>query len=143
MNIGTATRRSGLIAAASAIVLLAGCGSSDEPSAQQPSSTPATSASGSPSASGTVVTVTETDFALALSQTTFTPGTYTFVAENNGNTTHALEIEGPGIEEQETNDLSPGDSGQLTVELQAGTYELYCPVDGHKDRGMKTEITVA
>lgn len=143
MNIGTATRRSGLIAAASAIVLLAGCGSSDEPSAQQPSSTPATSASGSPSASGTVVTVTETDFALALSQTTFTPGTYTFVAENNGNTTHALEIEGPGIEEQETNDLSPGDSGQLTVDLQAGTYELYCPVDGHKDRGMKTEITVA
>ena len=145
MNIGMARRRYGLIAAAaSVIVLLGGCGgSSDESSAQPPTSSPATSESASPTASGTTVTVTEMDFSLQLSQTTFAPGTYTFVAKNAGNTTHGLEIEGPGIEEQETDTLSPGDSGQLTVELQAGTYELYCPVDGHRDRGMETEITVA
>jgi uncharacterized cupredoxin-like copper-binding protein len=137
------TRRGGLLAACGAVVLLVGCGGSDEPSAQPTSSAPATSATASPSASGTVVTVTETEYALQLSQDTFTPGTYTFVAENAGNTTHALEIEGPGIEEQETDTLSPGDSGQLTVDLQAGTYELYCPVGGHRGLGMETEITVA
>lgn len=147
MKAGMITRRSGLLVACGAVVLLVGCGGSDEPSAAPTSSSPATSAppteSPSPSASGTVVTVTETEYALQLSPNTFSPGTYTFVAENAGNTTHALEIEGPGIEEQKTNTLSPGDSGQLTVELQAGTYELYCPVGGHKDLGMKTEITVA
>jgi uncharacterized cupredoxin-like copper-binding protein len=145
MKTGMIARRTGLLAACGAVALLVGCGGSDEPSAAPTSSSPATSASPSesPSASGTMVTVTEVDFSLQLSQTTFTPGTYTFVAENAGNTTHALEIEGPGIEEQETDTLSPGDSGQITVELQAGTYELYCPVDGHKDRGMKTEITVS
>ncbi|HEX2498493.1 MAG TPA: plastocyanin/azurin family copper-binding protein [Actinomycetes bacterium] len=47
------------------------------------------------------------------------------------------------MEEQETDTLSPGDSGQLTVDLQAGTYELYCPVGGHRGLGMETEITVA
>ncbi|MFF0201447.1 hypothetical protein [Streptomyces sp. NPDC005017] len=26
--------------------------------------------------------------------------------------------------------------------LKPGSYEIECPVDGHKDRGMKTEITV-
>ncbi|MGH8834950.1 MAG: plastocyanin/azurin family copper-binding protein [Actinomycetes bacterium] len=143
MNTGMITRRGGLLAACGAVVLLVGCGGSDEPSAQPTSSAPATSATASPSASGTVVTVTETEYALQLSQDTFTPGTYTFVAENAGNTTHALEIEGPGIEEQETDTLSPGDSGQLTVDLQAGTYELYCPVGGHRGLGMETEITVA
>lgn len=143
MNIGKVMRRSGLLASCAALVLLAGCGGSDEPSTQPTSSSPATSASGSPSASGTTVTVTETDFALELSQDTFTPGTYTFVAENAGGTTHALEIEGPGIDEPETDDLAPGDSGQITVDLQAGTYELSCPVGDHKDRGMNVEITVA
>ena len=146
MNTGMITRRGGLLAACGAVVLLVGCGGSNEPSAAPTSSSPATSASptesASPTASGTMVTVTETEYALHLSQDTFSAGTYTFVAENAGHTIHALEIEGPGIEEQKTNTLGPGQSGQLTVELKAGTYELYCPVDSHKDRGMKTEITV-
>jgi uncharacterized cupredoxin-like copper-binding protein len=30
----------------------------------------------------------------------------------------------------------------MTVTLQKGTYEVYCPVDGHKERGMQTKITV-
>ncbi len=68
-------------------------------------------------------------------------GTYTFVATNSGETTHALEIEGEGLEE-ETDDLSPGDSGSLTVTLEAGDYTLYCPVDGHRAMGMEVQITV-
>ena len=141
MNIRTIVRHGGLVVACGAVLLLAGCGGSDEPSAQPTSQSPATSTS-SPSASGTVVTVTETEYSLELSQDTFSPGTYTFIAENAGGTTHALEIEGPGIEEQETGDLAPGASGQVTVDLQAGTYELYCPVPGHREQGMQVEITV-
>jgi uncharacterized cupredoxin-like copper-binding protein len=68
-------------------------------------------------------------------------GTYTFHATNNGQAPHALEIEGPDVEEK-TETLEPGDSGHLTVELAAGDYELYCPVDGHRDQGMEGELIV-
>lgn len=82
-----------------------------------------------------------TDFRVTLSQQTFEPGVYTFVAKNNGHHDHALEIEGPGGENR-TETLAPGASATLEVTLQSGTYEVYCPVGGHKDQGMKTEITV-
>ena len=94
-----------------------------------------------PAGSGTKVTVKMTDYHLQLSQQTFSPGVYTFTATNDGQTDHAIEIDGGGVE-KETSHVSPGQSADLTVELKAGQYEMYCPVDSHKDEGMKTEITV-
>ena len=91
-------------------------------------------------AMGTKVDVTLTEFHITLSKTTFTAGRYDFVAKNSGRLVHALEIEGPGGEHR-TGTLDPGRSGSLKVTLKPGTYEVYCPVDGHKDLGMKTEIT--
>jgi Copper binding proteins, plastocyanin/azurin family len=52
-------------------------------------------------------------------------------------------VEGPGGE-SETEDIAPGDSAELTVDLsQAGTYEWYCPIGNHKELGMEGEIRVA
>ncbi len=143
-----AIRRSlvGIGAVLGTLAVLVACGnSSDEPtsSTASPTTASASTSSSSPAAKGTAVTVKETEYKLELSQSTFSPGTYTFTAENDGGTTHALEIEGPGIEEQQTGNLSPGASGSLTVTLQSGKYELYCPVDGHRDRGMETGISVS
>ena len=67
-------------------------------------------------------------------------GTYTFRVTNDGQT-HALEIEGSDLEE-ETETLDPVESDTITVELAEGDYELYCPVDGHKDQGMEGELVV-
>ncbi|MEC4019809.1 copper-binding protein [Streptomyces sp. H27-D2] len=89
----------------------------------------------------TQVTAKLTDFHIALSQKTFKTGAYTFVAKNSGQHDHALEIEGPGGEHR-SQTLAPGESGQLKVTLKSGSYKIYCPVDGHKDQGMKTNITV-
>ena len=70
------------------------------------------------------------------------PGTYTFMLTNDGSVQHALEIEGPGVEE-ESETLDPGSSGQVTVTFsKTGTYEFYCPVDGHRDQGMEGALTV-
>jgi plastocyanin len=55
---------------------------------------------------------------------------------------HALAITGPGVPATRTDVLSPGGTAQLTVTLQAGSYELWCPVDGHKGLGMDTHIQV-
>ena len=125
---------------AGTVLAAAGCGGDDDGSAATTPS-PATSAETGSTATGTVINVDERDFTIELSTMELTPGTYTFVATNNGQTTHALEIEGQGLEE-ETADLSPGDSAELTVTLEAGEYELYCPVGNHKDRGMELDITV-
>ena len=94
-----------------------------------------------PAGSGTKVTVKLTDYHLELSQQTFSPGVYTFTAMNDGQTDHAIEIEGGG-DEKKTDHVSPGKSADLTIELKAGQYEMYCPVDSHKDKGMETKITV-
>ncbi|MFC7260457.1 cupredoxin domain-containing protein [Streptomyces lutosisoli] len=88
----------------------------------------------------TKVDVTLVDFRITLSKSTFTAGRYDFVAKNNGHQVHALEIEGPGGEHR-TRTLAPGGSASLAVTLKPGTYEVYCPVDGHKDLGMETKIT--
>jgi len=70
------------------------------------------------------------------------PGTYTFTLSNDGSTEHALEVEGQGLEE-ELDEVSPGDTGQLTVTFsKTGTYEFYCPVDGHRANGMEGDLTV-
>lgn len=69
------------------------------------------------------------------------PGTYTFTVRNEGGAVHALEIEGNGFEE-ETEEIQAGESAELTVELGAGEYELYCPVGNHREQGMEGTLVV-
>lgn len=129
-----------IIITALTVLSVAGCGDDDEGS-EVSAPDQATSAPTGGATTGTVIDVDERDFTIELSTTEFAPGTYTFVATNNGQTTHALEIEGRGLEE-ETADIAPGDSASLTVRLEAGEYELYCPVGNHKDIGMELDIAV-
>ena len=69
-------------------------------------------------------------------------GTYEFMVTNNGEIAHALEIEGNGIEEK-IGDIQPGSGATLRVTLtKDGSYELYCPIDGHRSQGMKSTVTV-
>jgi len=88
------------------------------------------------------IQVKETEFKLEPAKITLDkPGTYVLKAVNSGTTIHALEVEGEGIEE-ETEEIQPGQSAELKVNLEAGTYEIYCPVDGHAEEGMEGELTV-
>lgn len=83
------------------------------------------------------------DFTLSPATVTIdAPGTYTFDATNDGGVDHAFEIEGGGVEE-ETETVGPGESTSLTVDLEAGTYEMYCPIGNHRDLGMTGEVTVS
>ena len=118
-----------------AVLALAGCGGDGDDSGGRTTTSAA--------AAGTPVTMSLADFALEPKTVQLeAAGTYTFMVTNDGQTTHALEIEGNGVEE-ESDTLSPGDSGEVTVELAAGEYELYCPIDGHRANGMEGTLVVA
>ena len=121
-----------LLLAALAAVLLSACGGEE--------ATP--DEASAPTGGGEVVEIALSDFAIQPGSLSLDPGTYTFRVVNDGDTVHALEVEGSGVE-VETDHLQPGNSADLDVDLsEAGDYELYCPVDGHRDRGMEATLTV-
>lgn len=98
---------------------------------------------GPPTIEGTQVSAELTEFAITLDTTTFSAGTYTFVAKEQGQAPHALSIEGPGVDTTSTDVLNPGDAdAALTVDLSPGTYTLWCPVGDHRSQGMELTITV-
>jgi uncharacterized cupredoxin-like copper-binding protein len=145
----TAMRRAPRIAGAgvAAALIVAGCGggggSSSTPTASATGSTaPSASATSGAGGQGSSVTVDEVDFKISLSTTTFKAGSYTFTVKNDGQSTHALQIDGPGLNSKTSPTVNPGESTTLSVTLQSGSYELSCPIDGHKAFGMDTHITV-
>jgi plastocyanin len=125
-------RRLALLVAFAA-VLLPACGEEDTPDGASPNGA---------GTGGDVVEVALSEFALEPASFSLEPGSYTFHVVNDGSVVHALEVEGPSGE-VETEDLEPGASADLDVDLsEPGEYEIYCPVDGHRGEGMEGTITV-
>ena len=119
---------------------LAACGSGGSGSNAAPATTTTAAAAAS---SSQTVTLGEKEFSITPSSISLTKtGTYTFKVTNNGQIGHALEIEGHGVE-QRTSTIEPGKTATLQVDLtKAGSYEVFCPIDGHKNKGMKATLTV-
>ena len=55
---------------------------------------------------------------------------------------HNFAIEGNGLSQKLASDLPRGDTTDLSVDLKPGTYTIYCPVDGHRGKGMQRTLTV-
>jgi uncharacterized cupredoxin-like copper-binding protein len=112
---------------------LSGCGAAtDTPSAGE---TPG-------AGTGETVQVTLSEFQITM-PATLTAGPITFEVTNAGTFQHGLNIEGQGIEAELEQNLEPGETGILEVDLPAGTYEVYCPVGNHRSEGMELELTVS
>src|SRR5215204_5925632 len=119
------------------------------------SATTTTTSGASKGASGgtlKTIVIKETEMKLSPSTVTLSkPGTYAFKAENNGSIGHSLEIDGTGVkskggeagEARLEQTLDSGESGVLTLTFQKpGTYEMYCPLIGHRLAGMKGSVVV-
>ena len=112
--------------------LIAGCGSDDSND----------QAAGDTNAVAGSVELTATDFKFDPSTVELAKsGEMTFTLVNDGQSTHALEIEGQGIE-KESDEVDGGGTTTLTVDLKPGDYEFYCPVDDPRARGMEGTLTV-
>jgi uncharacterized cupredoxin-like copper-binding protein len=115
---------------------LAGCGGGGGSSNEE-------TGSGNARAPQQTVTISEKEYSLTPSTVNVgKPETVAFKVTNDGQIAHALEIEGNGVE-QELEPIQPGETATLTVYLsKAGSYEMYCPIDGHEDKGMKGAVSV-
>jgi plastocyanin len=68
-------------------------------------------------------------------------GKVTIVMDNPSDLPHAIEVEGNGLEIK-GDTVTKGGVSKASGTLKAGDYEFYCPVDGHKQAGMKGTLTV-
>ena len=129
-------------ATAVAALVLAGCAAPAGPAAPVAAVPSAAVPSGAPSAGG-VVTVRMTDFRLALDPAVIGPGPHVFHAVNAGQAPHSIVLDGPGVAAQRiAGVVQPGQSADLTVTLQNGAYDMYCPVGNHRAMGMEVQFTV-
>jgi uncharacterized cupredoxin-like copper-binding protein len=130
-----------VIGAAIAVPIVGCGGSSNDNTTTSSAAAPASTAGGG---SGGSVNLTATDFKFTPSDATVKSGQVSFNMKNDGQVTHSLEIEDvtPGHDQELEGNVSPGQSGTLTVNLKPGKYDFYCPIDDHKQMGMEGEITV-
>jgi uncharacterized cupredoxin-like copper-binding protein len=141
----------GTIACALAALALvaAGCGDDDDDdggSATQETTQTTETSGGAEAGGGAAETLTLTadpGGALKFDKTELSAkaGKVKIVMDNPSSVPHAVEVEGNGVEE-ETKTLTDG-TADVTVDLKPGKYEFYCPVDGHKEAGMKGTLTVS
>ena len=75
------------------------------------------------------------EWKIQLSAASVPAGPVRFIVHNGGSIPH-------GFEEIEL--IQPGASDSLELQLETGSYEIYCPVGGvsHKNLGMETGLTV-
>lgn len=91
-----------------------------------------------------IVTATLSEWGVKLDKTTVPAGKIKFIVTNNGpKWPHALRIEGSdgkSVGDQVSANLDEVDT--LEVVLKPGTYTIYCPLSGHREKGMHTKLTV-
>jgi uncharacterized cupredoxin-like copper-binding protein len=127
------------VLAATSILVFAACGDdNNEATNQQPSEQQQTKAK--PVAN---ITIGETEIRLTPSTVNVDKsGLIKINAKNNGSTVHALTIDAPQGE-VETSDIQPGQSTSIEVNLKPGRYTIFCPVDNHREQGMRGTLVVA
>lgn len=139
---------------ASAALAIAGCGGSSKSSSPSspakststPSAATTTPSSGSATAAGSTVKVSA-DPSGALKFTTTTlhakAGKVTIQMTNPSTVGHSIAVEGNGVDKDSPQkQVTGGQAASVTATLKPGTYEFYCPVDGHKQAGMTGALVV-
>jgi plastocyanin len=145
---------SAALCAALAALAVAGCGSddssddsasssSDTAAEQAPAPTTAAPSGGGGGASTNLTIAADESGKLLFDKEKLSAkaGKVTITMDNPSPVPHAVGIEGSGVDEDgET--VGTGEKSTVTADLKPGTYEFYCPVDGHEAAGMKGTLTV-
>jgi plastocyanin len=129
-----------LLLAAATIAFVAGCGGDDD---EEPVATE--TAAEEPAGGGQPVEMNEYEF---IPNDITTSAGDSITAENTGQIPHNFTIaegedpEQAGAELAATEDIQPGESGELTVDVEPGQYSIICTIPGHAEQGMVGTIEV-
>jgi uncharacterized cupredoxin-like copper-binding protein len=128
------------------LTAVAGCGGDDNNDASTTATTSTTETTTTPAGGGggsTLKADADPSGALAFTKTSLRakPGKVTIEMGNPSPVDHAVGIKGNGVD-VEGDTVGKGGVSTVTTNLKAGTYEFYCPVDGHEQAGMKGNLTV-
>lgn len=136
------TRRMLLLTLAVVALALVGaaCGGDDDEEAEEPAAT--TEDTGGGGGGTTIELAADPGGALAFDQTELTApaGEVTIHLTNDAQIPHNVEVEGMGVEE--VSDTITASDTNLTLTLEAGEYEFYCAVPGHREGGMEGTLRV-
>src|SRR6266480_7937103 len=69
-------------------------------------------------------------------------GRTAFIVYNTGRRKHDFDVVGRDTDRKFLLDVAPGGTKVLHVDLRHGSYTAYCPVDGHRGRGMEVHFGV-
>lgn len=131
LRTGPARLLAGVVAVAAAALLLVACGGGG-------------GGGDGDAVGGSEITFVGTDggggMAFDPATATAEAGEITIELDNQGQLRHTLVIE--GMEDQLKLDAPGGGSDSGTVQLEPGTYAVYCDVAGHRDAGMEATLTV-
>ncbi|MDQ6899836.1 MAG: cupredoxin domain-containing protein [Candidatus Dormibacteraeota bacterium] len=125
-----------------AVLIIGGCGGGSSSSGTSASSVPSATAAPTPTAQ--VITIRESEFKLDPAVVTVKAGTITFNLTDDGKFPHDLHIAPKGTTNEvgAAQRITAGGMTSFTVTLQAGTYDMWCAVDSHRQQGMQGTITV-
>ncbi len=132
--------------AVTAVLALAGCGSSGEKSSGSSSkatSTPTATQAASSGGGGETLKLAADQSALKFDKSSLTAkaGKVTLEMENPSQIPHAVAIKGNGVD-VDGKTVGNGETSTASADLKPGTYTFYCPVPGHEAAGMKGTLTV-
>ncbi len=127
--------------AAALVLVLAACGASTSLGETPTTAGGGGTASGS-TGGGSTISVTEKEFSITPDKVSAPAGTITFQIKNTGSVAHDIAVMVNGTEHASPL-VQPGKSETWSVTIpDAGTYDMYCSVPGHKEAGMDGTLTV-
>lgn len=112
------------------VVLLAACATDEDGDGQ-----------GSPAPGDQGVAVTLTEHEIEISGDALA-GEVIFELSNEGDQAHGFVIAGNGIDQTLTTDVRPGAVERVSIDLEPGTYTVWCPIGDHRERGMEAQVEV-
>lgn len=153
--------RSGTIVVGVALVAMFAVGCSNGDDTSTASATASATGSMGDSTDGTAVAATVKDFELTVDPDASPAGEVNFTITNDGPSTHEFVIvesdlapdalpvaDGLVTEDSidvvdEAEDIAPGTTATLGVEMEAGSYVIICNIVGHYEQGMHAGFTVS
>jgi plastocyanin len=126
---------------------LAACGGSDDNSdttaaATPPPATTAPAGGGGGASTVDISTPPGSDLAFDQKDVNATAGNVTIDFDNKQPLQHDVAVADSSGKVLGQTDLFSSGTANATVDLQAGTYDFYCTVPGHREAGMEGTLTV-